>query len=386
MPSEDRAQTINERVYLKRVGLFFGHGVANVLSVFLGAILLAIVLNDANVTWQQIALWYAVILILGCIVLVIEQAFKKTTLSLQNAKKWVLIRIVPGAMVGAMYGVTPFLFSEHLAIHHEMFIFIIFSAMISVGSTGYSIMPMYYFVLNAGTMLPLTVYFLLSPSSFHMTLAITCVIWQLVVLSKSWKVSKTAINEILLNENLRDEINRHEETKQKLQHMATHDALTSLPNRSLLMDRLSNIIKFASRMNKLAVVIFVDLDGFKAVNDIHGHDCGDALLLEIANRLRETTRESDTIARVGGDEFVLAYADMEGGRPEIEIHARRIIDSLEKPVLLPDGASRNVTASLGIALYPDNGREIEELIKAADTAMYTVKNKGKNNYAFSVQY
>ena len=383
MPSEDRAQTINERVYLKRVGLFFGHGVANVLSVFLGAILLAIVLNDANVTWQQIAFWYAAIFILGCIVLVIEQAFKKATLSLQNAKKWVLIRIVPGAMVGAMYGVTPFLFSEHLAIHHEMFIFIIFSAMISVGSTGYSIMPMYYFILNAGTMLPLTVYFLLTPSSFHMTLAITCVIWQFVVLSKSWKVSKTAINEILLNENLRDEINRHEETKQKLQHMATHDALTGLPNRRLLMDRLASIIKLAQRMKKQAVIMFVDLDGFKAVNDIHGHECGDVILLEIANRLLATIRESDTVARVGGDEFVLAYTEMAGGREEVEILTQRIIESLEKPITLPDGSAERITASIGLALFPDNGKQARALINAADKAMYRVKNKGKNNYSFA---
>lgn len=282
-----------------------------------------------------------------------------------------------------MYGLAPFLFSEHLAIHHEMFIFIVLSAMISVSSTGYSVMPYYYIALNCVTMLPLTLYFLLTPTNFHIILAITSSIWQFVVLSKSWKVSNTSINEIYLNEVLRDEVNRHQKTKQQLEHMATHDALTGLPNRRLLVDRVDSIIKLAQRMDKQAVIMFVDLDGFKAVNDIHGHECGDALLLEIANRLMETIRESDTIARVGGDEFILAYTEMEGSKKEVEILTQRIIESLSKPITLPNGSAENITASIGIALFPDNGKQVSELIKTADEAMYKVKNKGKNNYAFA---
>jgi len=383
MPSKKTEYSIKERVYLKRTRLLFGHGVGNIVSALIGAFLIAIILYDANAPLQTISLWFGGTFILACVVLFVEQAFKGTTLTMDKAARWVFSRTVSGASVGIMYGIAPFLFSEYLAIQHDMFIFIVLSAMISVASTGYSIMPYYYLALNAVTMLPLTLYFLFSPTNFHITLAITCAIWQIVVLSKSWKVSKTAINEIFLNENLLDEIDRHEETKQKLQHMASHDALTGLPNRNLLLDRLGNIIKLAQRMNKPAVVIFVDLDGFKAVNDNHGHECGDAFLLEIAHRLEETTRESDTVARVGGDEFVLAYTEMEGGRQAVEILAQRIIESLEKTVELPDGGVERVTASLGIALFPDHGDEVLDLIKAADEAMYSVKNKGKNNYSFA---
>lgn len=375
--------SIKERVYLKRVSLFFGHGVGNIVPALIGAFLIGIILYDANVALQDISLWFGVTFLFACIVLSIEQAFKSTTLTLVNATRWIYARTLSGAAIGAMYGIAPFLFSEHLDIDHEMFIFIILSAMISVASTGYSIMPYYYMALNGVTMLPLTLYFLLSSTSFHTTLAITCAIWQIVVLSKSWKVSNSSINEIYLNESLRDEVDRHQKTKEELEHMATHDALTGLPNRRLLLDRLGSITKLAQRMNKQAVIMFVDLDGFKTVNDIHGHECGDVLLVEIANRLLETIRESDTIARVGGDEFVLAYTEMEGGIEEVEILTKRIIESLKKPITLSDGSAESITASIGIALFPDNGKQANELIKAADEAMYKVKSKGKNNYCFA---
>ena len=182
---------------------------------------------------------------------------------------------------------------------------------------------------------------------------------------------------------LSEEMERRREVEDQLRHMATHDGLTGLPNRRLLMDRLDAIVSRAHRYGKQAAVVFVDLDGFKAINDTHGHDAGDALLREVASRLQDQTRETDTIARIGGDEFVLAYSDIDDGRVEATMLAKRILAALAKPVPLPNGQTGHVGGSLGIALFPDNGDAAEDLMKAADEAMYVVKAKGKNNFVFA---
>ncbi len=375
--------SIQERAYLKRVRLFFGHGIANVVAVLIGALLIATIMRDAAVPVKGLVIWVSIIFLLGLIVLLVERAFIQTELTLVNARKWIMLRTISGGAVGVMYGVSPFLFGGNLLIHHEMFLFIILSTMISVASTGYTLLPSYYFTLNAVTMLPLTAYFLLEATPFHIVLAITSLIWQIVVLSKSWKVSKKAINEIYLNENLRDEIEKHEKTKERLQHMATHDDLTGLPNRQLLVDRLDYLIKRALRYEKLIVVMFLDLDGFKKINDIYGHESGDRSLKEISNRLLSTIRETDIVARFGGDEFVLVYTDIDGGISEAEILAQRVLKLFEEPIILAEGQGRRVSGSIGIATFPGTADESRGLIMAADEAMYASKAKGKNSFTFA---
>lgn len=385
MESSSFDNSIQERAYLKKIRLFFGHGIPNIVAVLIGALLIATIMLDAAVAVKGLVIWFFIISLLGVIVLLVERAFSRVELTLINARKWILLRTISGCSIGVMYGVSPFLFSGSLLIHHEMFLFIILSAMISVACTGYTLMPSYYFTLNAVTMLPLTVYFLLEATPFHIILAITSLIWQIVVLSKSWKVSKTAINEIYLNESLRDEIEQHEKTKEQLQYLATHDGLTGLPNRQLLIDRLDFLIKRALRYEKLIVVMFLDLDGFKEINDIYGHESGDFCLREISNRLLSTIRETDIVTRYGGDEFVLVYTDIEGGISEAEVLARRVLKLLQTPINIGDDeqASRQVSGSIGIATYPGTANESKALIMAADEAMYETKAKGKNSFTFA---
>jgi len=129
--------------------------------------------------------------------------------------------------------------------------------------------------------------------------------------------------------------------------------------------------------------MFMDLDGFKAVNDIHGHDAGDVLLKGVASRLVEQTRETDMVARLGGDEFIIVYTGIGDGTEEVTRLAKRLLDSLSEPVPLSDNTSGQVTGSIGIAVFPDQGTEVEELVKAADRAMYGIKAKGKNNFAYA---
>ena len=169
------------------------------------------------------------------------------------------------------------------------------------------------------------------------------------------------------------------EAQQQLHHLAHHDPLTGLPNRLLFDDRLNTAIEQAMRHEQRCVLLFLDLDGFKVINDTLGHAVGDELLRVVADRLRSVLRSSDTIARLGGDEFVILAGSI---NPTYAAQlAQKILDQLRLPVEV-SGRQLSVSGSLGIAIYPDNGSDSQQLMRAADMAMYTAKAEGRNRYHF----
>lgn len=177
------------------------------------------------------------------------------------------------------------------------------------------------------------------------------------------------------------DINERKLLEEKLESMAHYDALTALPNRALFFDRLTQAITQSKRSEGLFALMFVDLDGFKAVNDTFGHDTGDALLKAVSEHLLECVRESDTVARMGGDEFTIILRAIRG--PEDAAHvAEKILATLAAPYHLL-GHECRIGASLGIVLYPEHGKTAEELLSQADNAMYAVKKAGKNAYRFA---
>jgi diguanylate cyclase (GGDEF)-like protein/PAS domain S-box-containing protein len=165
-------------------------------------------------------------------------------------------------------------------------------------------------------------------------------------------------------------------------HLATHDALTDLPSLRLAMDRLAMAFGQARRHRTAAAVMFIDLDGFKAVNDTLGHDAGDRVLKQVAQRMLFCLRETDTVARVGGDEFLVIAAELNGSADAARI-AEKVIRAVSQPVITGRGQQAVVGASIGIALYPDNSEDVDQLIKLADEAMYRIKNSGKNGFVFA---
>jgi diguanylate cyclase (GGDEF)-like protein/PAS domain S-box-containing protein len=168
--------------------------------------------------------------------------------------------------------------------------------------------------------------------------------------------------------------------EEKLANMATHDSLTGLPNRTLLNDRLAMGLALSRRSGNRLAVMMLDLDKFKVINDTLGHDAGDQLLKSVGERLATVTRRSDTIARMGGDEFVLVLPQVSQPSNAATL-AQRILDVFREPFVL-DGHHLNVTTSIGIAVYPDDGKEAEILLKNADTAMYWSKEHGRDTYRF----
>jgi diguanylate cyclase (GGDEF)-like protein/PAS domain S-box-containing protein len=165
-------------------------------------------------------------------------------------------------------------------------------------------------------------------------------------------------------------------------HDAQHDELTGLPNRRLLAARAAAALAAPALRNSQCAVIAIDLDGFKEINDQYGHKVGDTVLREVALRLARVLRPQDTVARRGGDEFAMLIPDV-GSRTDVERIAVRILQAVAQPVLLAAGQPGTVSASLGIALAPEQGRDLERLLQLADLAMYEAKLKGKNRYAFA---
>lgn len=159
-----------------------------------------------------------------------------------------------------------------------------------------------------------------------------------------------------------------------------YDYLTGLPNRALLQDRVKNAIARARREELKFAVMFIDLDGFKQVNDVFGHSAGDILLQAVAQRLIACLRETDTLARVGGDEFVLLLP-VARNEEEVRRIAAKLIAEINTPFVF-NGYSISLSASIGIALFPENGENFDGLVNAADNAMYHIKHQQKNGFAF----
>lgn len=186
-----------------------------------------------------------------------------------------------------------------------------------------------------------------------------------------------------VNRQLQDEVSERRRAEEALFEMAHHDALTGLPNRLLLKDRFDVAAAQTDRGNRIMALLMMDLDGFKRVNDTLGHSNGDALLVKIAELIRGCVRSSDTLARFGGDEFVVLLGSLRDAE-EAAMVAEKIVASLAKPIALGDNRAR-VTPSIGISLYPQDASSMDALLKCADIAMYRAKDVGGNTYYFFLE-
>lgn len=182
------------------------------------------------------------------------------------------------------------------------------------------------------------------------------------------------------------DITYRKQMENQLVHQATHDTLTGLPNRHLFNDRLAQALAVANRKSQGVALLFLDLDGFKAVNDQLGHSAGDQLLVDVAQRLRHAVRASDTVARLAGDEFTVILSDIECAAGQnivdaIASVAEKLVATIGLPYLLEQGEA-HVSASIGIAMFPGDAQDVDRLIIASDVAMYAAKRGGKNTYRF----
>lgn len=203
--------------------------------------------------------------------------------------------------------------------------------------------------------------------------------WELASIAPMVRATGNVTHYVAIKEDITD----IKKAKQRIHYIANHDTLTGLPTRAMVMECLNDAIKYSQQSGGKFAVLFVDLDGFKAVNDSFGHDSGDELLKVISTRLSDCVRDKDIVSRFGGDEFLILLRDSVN-QDVISMVAQRMIDMIAEPVEFND-YSFMVTASIGISLYPDHSQYSKELITLADQAMYKVKHSGKSNYLFACE-
>ncbi len=179
---------------------------------------------------------------------------------------------------------------------------------------------------------------------------------------------------------IRIDITDRKQAEADILHMATHDSLTGLANRALLLERVKQSVESGRRQQDKAAVLFIDLDQFKGVNDSLGHDTGDLLLVQVAQRLTHNVRTEDTVARQGGDEFIV-FLPFVDGVAGVQALAEKLLKALSEPYLI-QGKTLYIGSSIGVAMFPQDGLSVADLLKSSDTAMYRVKETGRNNYMF----
>lgn len=203
------------------------------------------------------------------------------------------------------------------------------------------------------------------------------VIW----ISENARVVYDTEGKILYFEGTVEDITARKNYEQRIAHQATHDVLTGLPNRALLLERIETAILQASGTGSPFAVVFIDLDNFKTVNDTLGHAAGDVLIKKLAERLLHSLREADTVARIGGDEFVLLLPAIQHDCDAVSHMVERVLAVIRKPCLL-GGREFNISCSIGVSLHPADGMDADTLLKHADIAMYQAKEAGRNNFQF----
>ena len=180
---------------------------------------------------------------------------------------------------------------------------------------------------------------------------------------------------------IKDDITERKEMRDQLQQMAQFDMLTGLPNRRMVLDQLAKMVALAKRGNQRFALLFVDLDGFKRINDSYGHEAGDRVLKTVAARLSACIRSSDIVGRMGGDEFTVILSTLTHYEDAGQV-AEKILQTLRLPITLPSGVQDRIGSSIGISVFPEDAQDGDGLLATADDAMYEVKHAGKNGYRF----
>lgn len=380
MNAATKAVSIVDRVQLVRIRIFCGHANGNMASVMIGALLIATVLHSGGVSLRTLAVWGLAIGLASAGVLLFERYVARVGITMENCRRLAYVRIGLGAGIALLYGLSGFLLPGAVPAA-DTFLFIIVSTLVTVGALGYAMVPAYYLTLNAVSLLPLTGHFLqqylASRDSYYLLLLMVSIIWQAVVLTKAHRASLTAIDAIVLNERLKDEVEEHRRTREAMRHMALHDELTGLGNRRYFEETATRTLKIAARDQTRFGLLVVDLNDFKPVNDQHGHAGGDSLLRAVAARLLGAVRAADFCARMGGDEFAIVVASVHDDDDVVEV-AEKLLSVLAEPFML-DNIVVQTSASIGWAVYPDDGSDAAELMAVADQRMYREKRSSKED-------
>lgn len=385
-----------QRLFAERVQILYR------LSIPTALLTISVVLSLYAVLWKSLDT--AVLYLLVAIALItagrvlLTKNYYRAAPPPARAGYWARLFAVGSSLAGLTWGLLGLaLLPEHKSVYEVLAI------LVTVGVASAAVVPLsafrsIYLGFLVPCILPLTVGFFLEGDAEHFSLGILMLIYMGAITSSSFLVNRgirdnikikyenTNLAEELslkrkveaINHELKTEIGERQRAEERIWHLAYHDTLTGLPNRMLLQDRLSRALSYAQRRQGRVGILFIDLDRFKTVNDSLGHGMGDRLLQAVAERLLTTVRSGDTVARRGGDEFVLVLPEIADAGGAIEV-AGHILESLSSPFKL-DKQVLYATPSIGISIYPEDGEDVDTLLKHADIAMYAAKDAGRARY------
>jgi len=325
--------------------------------------------------------WYGFLVFLNLSRLVIAYAYKFNKNHANNVRLWHDLFILSSLIGGLSWGLLGwFIFTAAGGI--ELTLSILVMVGISAGAVAILsavLWASFAFLTAAIAPFMIKALFFKLPIYSWFDLALFAYYWYLLVLCvKTHRLIKESVQLRFENDAL---VQNLSSVNKKLAHMATHDPLTKIDNRRLFYVNVAHAIKRAKRNKELMGLLFIDLDGFKEVNDSFGHNIGDELLLVVVERLRSALRASDIIARIGGDEFTVILEQIHE-KANIGRIAHETCMKIAEPIKINE-FTMGVSASIGISIYPVDGTDTESLVKAADDAMYHVKTHGRNNFHFS---
>jgi diguanylate cyclase (GGDEF)-like protein len=348
-----------------------------VSSTIVGFLLVLVQARQANIPLNHIYLWSAILVLISMARLVIGYYFLQRPVADANAQQvYMRLNVLRMAIIvtSICWGANVYLTGYMQSMEMLFFCSFIILGLTSSAAVSYAIDTICATAYLFFAVLPLLIYQLNLNTPVTLVMGLACFVYVVFMY----------YNIDTLNQHLTENIVMRIDAQEKDAHirqMAFQDALTGLPNRRLLQDRLIHAISMSERNQTSCAIMFLDLNGFKLINDTLGHDTGDLLLQQVAKRLTNAVRESDTVARLGGDEFVVMLENLPGDNQSISAQldkmVEKILDDFSHPYLLK-GRSHNVLPSIGVSIFGQHGRTPEDLLKHADVAMYKAKRAGRN--------
>lgn len=381
------SQVLDNRVQILQRHLYFSipTSLLSASIIFLGLFRVA----NSTLLWS----WFTAVLLVSLLRFgLLCFYFKKPTLSNLHLKLF----IIGTTLSAILWGIAGSILMPENDLIHQMLIIIILSGVTAGGLQTLQASPIASLSFVSFSIIPVCIWLCAHDSDIYILLSLSMLIYLcflLMIIKRGYHLLTAALTlryeklELfkdleISNEKLKTEIIEREKIQTQLQYLASHDALTDLPNRTLLNDLFTHALARAKRYNTKIAVLFVDLDHFKEINDKFGHDVGDELLLQIAKRLKENLRSSDVVARMGGDEFIILMEDVLE-KKSIDILIKKIFMQFTKAFVIRN-ESIAMTPSIGISIYPDDGDNSISLLKKADVALYHAKNSGRNKYSIFI--
>jgi len=356
---------------------------SGILTAQTGATIVLLALYSIHTNCDFLFIWYGLTSILTLIrVIFIKKYYSQSQKNTEiNSALWSSLFLLSALVGGLSWGISSILLS-YTTTHIQQAVVILTIAAVTAGSIiTLSAIPLASFIFLITSLLPYAIeIFLLNNLAFAWSNFIF-IIYMMYLIFLSIRMHAMIENLTYLHLENTELLENLSVANKNLSHLATHDPLTNIDNRRLFYINLKQAMKRASRDNDLLAVLYIDLDNFKSVNDKYGHDIGDQLLISVANTIKNTIREIDLVSRIGGDEFTVILEKVGSPKNTAEI-VSKICAALALPITIKE-YTIEITASIGISLYPLNGTDAKALIKAADNAMYYVKQHGHNNFHFS---